>query len=94
MKGKSGPPSNSSRSLYKDKEKPTQIRYSNITAAKGLFTLVTFFEYTLCHKNIDLFIIINKESVNTKDNMSKISFSSTFFLQGKGRVLKMLWDSL
>ena len=27
-----------SKSEYKDKEKPTQIRYSNIDAAKGLFT--------------------------------------------------------
>ncbi|XP_076099095.1 T-complex protein 1 subunit delta-like [Mytilus galloprovincialis] len=36
MKGKSGPSSGSSRSLYKDKEKPTQIRYSNITAAKAV----------------------------------------------------------
>ena len=26
------------KSQYKDKDKPTQIRYSNITAAKGLFT--------------------------------------------------------
>ena len=41
MKGQGGPANNASKSLYKDKEKPTQIRYSNITAAKGLFTLVT-----------------------------------------------------
>lgn len=26
------------RSEYQDKEKPTQIRFSNINAAKGLFT--------------------------------------------------------
>ena len=26
-----------SKSEYKDKDKPTQIRYSNITAAKGKF---------------------------------------------------------
>lgn len=42
MKGKTGGGPGTSKSLYKDKEKPTQIRYSNITAAKGLlFTLVT-----------------------------------------------------
>lgn len=42
MKGKTGPGFSAPKAQYKDKEKPTQIRYSNITAAKGLFTLVTF----------------------------------------------------
>lgn len=28
------------RSEYQDKEKPTQIRFSNINAAKGLFTSI------------------------------------------------------
>lgn len=42
MKGKAGAGSGAPKAQYKDKEKPTQIRYSNITAAKGLFTLVTF----------------------------------------------------
>ena len=32
--------SNGGRGVFKDKEKPTEVRLSNITAAKGMFTLL------------------------------------------------------
>lgn len=34
-----------SKSEYKDKDKPTQIRFSNITAAKGKCKLAAFFTF-------------------------------------------------
>jgi hypothetical protein len=36
----SGPKGGGKRSEYQDKEKPTQIRFSNINASKGLFTFI------------------------------------------------------
>jgi len=38
------------KSEYQDKDKPTQIRYSNITAAKGWPNLLSIFSITVMLK--------------------------------------------
>lgn len=61
-----------SKSEYKDKEKPTQIRISNIEAAKGrLFTIVTeiFVHLVLCDNFCN-----EANGHNLFDDFSSVSF--------------------
>ena len=61
-----GPPKKNApprKSEYKDKEKPTMIRFSNIEAAKGnLFTMVTV---SNCQKRMTLVTVDSQEPVTT-----------------------------
>ena len=50
----------SNRSQYKDKDKPTQIRYSNITAAKGLFTNLLFLSIDIVSQIYEVYLKTKK----------------------------------